>query len=117
MRISLKQIFFLLFASSIFAQVQEEVNPPENIKSIIFKGPTEDQFPVVKIGEQIRLEFDDILANEQDYYYKLVHCDYDWTPSQLLKSQYLTGVDNQRIIDYENSYYHLYYYSHCVNWI
>jgi len=111
MRLSLKQIFFLLFATSLIAQVQEEVNPPENIKSIIFKGPTEDQFPVVKIGEPIRLEFDDVLANEQDYYYKLVHCDYDWTPSQLLKSQYLNGVDNQRIIDYENSYTTLQPYS------
>jgi len=111
MRLSLKQIFFLLFASSLFAQVQEEVNAPDNIKSIIFKGPTEDQFPVVKIGEQIRLEFDDILANEQDYYYKIVHCDYDWTPSQLLKSQYLSGADNQRIIDYENSYTTLQPYS------
>lgn len=111
MRVSLKQIFFLLFATSLFAQVQEEVNPPENIKSIIFKGTTDDQFPVVKIGEKIRLEFDDVLANEQDYYYKIVHCDYDWTPSQLLKSQYLTGVDNQRIIDYGNSYNTLQPYS------
>ncbi len=111
MRIPLKQIFFLLFASSLFAQVQEEINPPENIKSIIFKGPTDDQFPIIKIGEQIRLEFDDILANEQDYYYKIVHCDYDWSPSQLLKSQYLTGVDNQRIIDYGNSYNTLQPYS------
>jgi len=111
MRLSLKQIFFLLFTTSLLAQVQEEVNPPENIKSIIFKGPTEDQFPVVKIGEQIRLEFDDVLANEQDYYYKIIHCDYDWSPSQLLKSQYLTGVDNQRIIDYENSYTTLQPYS------
>lgn len=111
MRFSLKQLFFLLFAVSLFSQVQEEVNPPENIKSIIFKGPTDDQFPVVKIGEQMRLEFDDILANEQDYYYKIVHCDYDWTPSQLLKSQYLKGVDNQRIIDYENSYTTLQPYS------
>lgn len=104
MPLSLKQIFFLLFASSIFAQVQEEVNAPENIKSIIFKGPTQDQFPIAKMGETIFLEFDDILANEQDYYYKIVHCDYDWSPSQLLKSQYLKGVDNQRIVNYENSY-------------
>ncbi|MFS4494816.1 DUF5103 domain-containing protein [Maribacter sp. 2308TA10-17] len=111
MRLSLKQVFFFLFATSLFAQVQEEVNPPENIKSIVFKGPTEDQFPVVKIGEPIRLEFDDILASEQDYYYKIVHCDYDWTPSQLLKSQYLSGVDNQRIIDYGNSYNTLQPYS------
>jgi hypothetical protein len=111
MRFSLKHIFFLLFTTSLFAQIQEEVNPPENIKSIVFKGATDDQFPVVKIGEQIRLEFDDILANEQDYYYKIVHCDYDWTPSQLLKSQYLKGVDNQRIIDYRNSYNTLQPYS------
>ena len=111
MRLSLKQVFFLLFASSIFAQIQEEVNPPEHIKSIIFKGSTDDQFPIVKIGERIFLEFDDILANEQDYYYKIVHCDYDWTPSQLLKSQYLKGVDNQRITEYQNSYNTLQPYS------
>jgi hypothetical protein len=95
----LKQIAFLLFAIPLFGQVQEEVNAPSNIKTIIFKGPTEDQFPIVQLGEPVYLEFDDILANEQDYYYKIVHCDYDWTPSQLLKSQYLNGIDNQRIVD------------------
>jgi len=63
------------------------------------------------LGETLKLEFDDTLANEQDYYYKIVHCDYDWTPSQLLKSQYLDGVDNQRISDYENSYNTLQSYS------
>ena len=111
MRLNLKQILFFLLTFPIFAQVQEEMNPPENIKSIIFKGPTEDQFPIVKLGEPIYLEFDDILANEQDYYYKIVHCDYDWTPSDLLKSQYLNGIDNQRIINYENSYTTLQPYS------
>jgi hypothetical protein len=111
MRPSLQQILVFLVASSVFSQVQQEVNPPENIKSIVFEGPTEDQFPVVMLGESMRLEFDDVLANEQDYYYKIVHCDYDWTPSQLLKSQYLDGVDNQRIIDYSNSYNTLQPYS------
>lgn len=111
MRPSLQQIVIFLFSASLFSQVQHEVNPPENIKSIIFGGPTQDQFPVVLLGDPIRLEFDDILANEQDYYYKIIHCDYDWTPSQLLKSQYLDGVDNQRIIDYENSYSTLQPYS------
>ncbi len=111
MRLNLKQIVLILFSPALFSQVQEEVNPPEHIKSIVFKGPTEDQFPVVQIGETITLEFDDILANEQDYYYKIIHCDYDWTTSQLLKSQYLNGVDNQRIIDYENSYTTLQPYS------
>ncbi len=104
MHFSLKHTVFFLFTSILFSQVQEEVNAPENIKTIIFEGPTGDQFPVVQIGDPIYLEFDDTTASEQDYYYKIVHCDYDWTPSQLLKSQYMIGVDNQRIVNYENSY-------------
>ena len=105
MRATLQQIGLLLFLPLlIFGQVQEEVEAPPHIKSIILSGPTGDQFPVVQLGEPIDLEFDDLTASEQDYYYKIVHCDYDWTPSQLLKSQYLRGVDNQRITDYENSY-------------
>lgn len=111
MRLFLKVILFFLFVPSLFAQFQEEVNPPENIKSVILKGEKEDQFPVVQIGEPIFLEFDDLMANEQDYYYKIIHCDYDWSPSQLLKSQYLNGMDNQRILDYENSYTTLQSYS------
>lgn len=102
---------FGLISSSAFGQVMEEVNPPENIKTVVFKGPTEDQFPIIQLGESMTLEFDDLTANEQDYYYKIFHCDYDWTPSQLLKSQYLDGADNQRIIDYENSYTTLQPYS------
>ena len=100
MRLTYILVLFGLMAQPTFGQVMEEVEPPENIKSIVFKGPTEDQFPVIQLGEPITLEFDDLLANEQDYYYKIFHCDYDWTPSQLLKSQYLDGADNQRIIDY-----------------
>lgn len=104
-------ILIFLVSFSMLGQIKEEVNPPENIKSIIFKGPTEDQFPIIQLGEAITLEFDDILAQEQDYYYKIVLCNYDWTPSTLLKSQYLNGVDNQRIIDYANSYSTLQSYS------
>nr|WP_240751436.1 type IX secretion system plug protein domain-containing protein [Allomuricauda onchidii] len=107
----IKQIVFLFCISGAIAQVQEEVNPPENIKTIVFRGPTEDQFPVIQLGESMTLEFDDLTASEQDYYYKIIHCDYDWTPSQLLKSQYIIGADNQRIIDYENSYNTLQPYS------
>lgn len=111
MRLNLKQIAFLFVTPLLFAQIQEEVNPPANIRSVIFEGPTGDQFPVVQLNELVYLEFDDTTASEQDYYYKIIHCDYDWSPSQLLKSQYLTGVDNQRIIDYQNSYTTLQPYS------
>ena len=104
-------IFLLIFAPTLFGQVLTEVDPPEHIKSIVLKGEHEDQFPVIELGKSLYLEFDDLLANEQDYYYKLVHCDYDWSPSKLLKSQYLSGIDNQRIVDYANSYTTLQPYS------
>ncbi|HLT51205.1 MAG TPA: DUF5103 domain-containing protein [Arenibacter sp.] len=102
-------LFFLNCIAS--AQVQQEIVPPENLKSIVFKGTTDDQFPIVALGDPIYLEFDDLLATEQDYYYKIVHCNYDWTPSSLLKSQYLQGMDNERITDYNNSYSTLQSYS------
>ncbi len=112
MAFKLKQFWLLILAFPLYGQVQEEVNPPEHIKTIVFKGGTDDQFPIVQLGEPIFLEFDDMRATEEDYYYKIIHCDYDWTPSDLLKSQYLDGVDNQRIIDYQNSYSTLQPYSY-----
>lgn len=111
MRIILKYLLIFLAVLPALGQVQEEVPEPEHIKSVVLKGPTEDQFPIVQLGEAIYLEFDDLSASEQDYYYKIVHCNYDWQPSDLLKSQYLSGVDNQRIIDYGNSYTTLQPYS------
>ena len=111
MRLKLKQIPFFLWGLSALAQVQFEVPAPEHIKSVEFTGPTEDQFPIIQLGERVSLEFDDLSASEQDYYFRIVHCDYNWEPSQLLKSQYLNGADNQRIITYENSYSTLQPYS------
>lgn len=112
MHLKLEQIPIFFFSLLTLAQVQEEVAPPAPLKSIVFKGPTDDQFPIVQLGEPITLEFDDLSASEQDFYYRIIHCDYDWQPSQLLKSQYLDGVDNQRIINYQNSYNTLQPFSH-----
>ncbi len=106
-------IFVLLTGHHFFAQVETEIHPPDHIRSIVFKGGNSgDQFPVVKLGAAVYLSFDDLTADEADYYYKIVHCNYDWTPSNLLKSQYLNGLDNQRIMNYENSVTTLQSYSH-----
>ena len=45
-------VTILLLSNFSFSQIQNEVPPPENIKSIVFKSDKEgDQFPIVKIGE------------------------------------------------------------------
>ena len=83
-------IFLFLFTSIIFGQVENEINPPDYIKTINFKGNTpESQLPVLKLGDNLVLEFDALNGDEADFYYKIEHFNYDWTPSVLVKSEYL----------------------------
>jgi len=90
-----------------------EVNPPDFIKTINFKGDTnESQLPVLKLGDYVDLEFDALNGNEDDYYYTIEYYNFDWTPSVLVKSEYLDGIDNQRIRTYENSFNTYQIYSH-----
>lgn len=95
-----------------FSQV-EEVTPPEHIKTITFKGDTnESQLPILRLGEYLILEFDALNGDEEDYYYRIKHFNYNWTPSPLAKAEYLTGMDEQRIRNYENSLNTYQIYSH-----
>jgi len=95
-----------------FSQVQTEVAPPFNIKTVTFVQANQNVIPIFTLGEGFQLQFDDLYGNEANYYYEIVHCNYDWTPSQLVKSEYIQGFDNQRIQDYENSFNALQLYSH-----
>lgn len=108
---------FLLFVfvsiSAVLFSQTEEVNPPDYIKTINFKGNTpETQLPILRLDEHVVLEFDALNGDEEDYYYKIEHFNYDWTPSVLVKSEYMNGFDNQRIRNYENSFNTYQIYSH-----
>lgn len=95
------------------SQVAVEVNPPDFIKTIKFKSrTTQGQLPVLRLGEPLILEFDALNANEEDFYYVIEHFNFDWTPSVLVKAEYLKGLDNQRIMIYENSFNTYEIYSH-----
>ncbi|WP_439151429.1 DUF5103 domain-containing protein [Winogradskyella sp.] len=108
-------VLLLLFLSSswlITGQVKE-VSPPDFIKTIKFKSnTTQGQLPILRLGEPLILEFDALNANEEDFYYVIEHFNYDWTPSVLAKAEYLRGLDNQRILEYYNSFNTYQVYSH-----
>ncbi|THD31702.1 DUF5103 domain-containing protein [Flavobacterium lindanitolerans] len=101
-----------LFSGLVTAQVQNEIDPPFNIKTVSFVQNGQNVIPIFNLQEGFQLQFDDLYGNEANYYYEIVHCNYDWTPSQLVKSEYIQGFDNQRIQDYENSFNTLQLYSH-----
>lgn len=105
-------LVFFLFYTITFSQVKE-VNPPDYIKTITFKSNTnQSQLPILKLRERLLLEFDVLNGDEPDFYYTITHYNFDWTPSNLIKSEYLQGLDNLRIINYENSFNTYQIYSH-----
>ena len=105
-------LLVLLVTTLATAQAEKEVAPPFHIKTITFVQNQQNMVPVFQLGDSFQLQFDDLHGNEANYYYQIVHCDYDWKQSQLSVNEYLRGFDNQRIIDYTNSYNALQLYSH-----
>ena len=94
------------------SQVEKEIIPPYNFKTISFLQNGQNVIPIFRLGDSFQFVFDDLYGTEANYFYTITHCDYDWKPSQLAKQEYLNGFDNQRIQDYTNSLTTLQLYSH-----
>lgn len=109
-----KYLFAVLFFTFIFTATaqQVEVNPPYHIKTISFVQSNQNIIPIVQLGDSFQLQFDDLHATEDIYYYRITHCDYDWKQSQLSINEFLIGFNDQRIINYNNSTNTLQVYSH-----
>ncbi len=113
---SLKLLFAIIFTfrTVLFcnAQTETEIVPPYNIKTVVFVQNEQNAIPIFSLSDAFEFQFDDLYGDEANYYYQIVHCNYDWKPSQLSKNEYLQGFDNQRIQDYTNSFNTLQLYSH-----
>lgn len=81
-------------ANKIFRQSLHSVrfHPEEQPQSI----------PAYAINSSTRLilEFDDLVEDYVAYRYKIVHCNKDWTVSELGFNEYMEGLDEQEITDY-----------------
>ncbi len=110
----MKKIFLVLvlITYSAFSQVEKEIAPPYNIKTVTFVQNGQNAVPIFNLGDSFELQFDDLFGNEANYYFSITHCDYDWTPSQLSRNEFLNGFDELRIQDYTNSFNSLQSYSH-----
>lgn len=109
-----QRIVFIFIVTSAFAQTQTEVLPAYNIKTVSFIQNNQNVVPIFKLGSGFQFQFDDLYGNEANYYFEIVHCDYDWIPTNIPKQEYMTGFDGQRIIQYDNSINTLQLYSHYV---
>jgi len=54
--------------------------------------------------DSLLLSFDDLSNRPKRYMYSLIHCNADWTPSDLLQNEYLEGFYEEPLIDYDFSF-------------
>jgi hypothetical protein len=105
-------IFIFASATAQAQGIQTEIIPPYNIKTVSFVQNGSNVVPIFELGDTFTFQFDDLFANEANYYFEVIHCDYNWKPTDIPKTDYVTGFDNQRITDYSNSFNTLQVYSH-----
>lgn len=110
--IKIVSLFFLLIIFNLNAQIEKEIPPPYNIKTVTFVQNGQNVTPFFQLGDNFSLEFDDLFGNEANYYYSITMCDYDWKVAEMSKNEYILGFDDMRIQDYTNSFNTLQIYSH-----
>ena len=111
----LKKYHFIVFLFLNFVAVNAQNLVPDapHIKTIIFKASGVNSYvPIVRLGEQLQLRFDDLNGNETDYYYQIQHCDFNWEPSLISSNEYINGYAEDKISNYENSFNTLQNYTH-----
>jgi len=115
----------LCFAQTKIAEEEDYVNDnvlryddyvyKSNIKTVQFHESSWDYaVPVIALngGEQIELSFDDLDSDQKQYSITFVHCNADWTPSDLMSSEYLNGFFDLNIINFSYSMNTLQNFSH-----
>ncbi len=108
----LLQTLILFSFTSTVAQIEKEMVPPFHIKTVSFVQNNQNVVPIFELGEPFQVQFDDLYGNDASYFYEIIHCDYNWKPSDIQKIEYIEGMDNQRILESENSFNTLQTYSH-----
>jgi hypothetical protein len=63
-------------------------------------------------GEQLQLSFDDLDGDQKQYSISFVHCNSDWTPSNLMIMEYMDGFADMNIINFSYSMNTLQKYTH-----
>ena len=61
--------------------------------------------PVITLGEanRIVISFDQLAEDVTYLQYRILHCDADWTPSQLSELEYIDGINYNNVNDYAYS--------------
>lgn len=79
----------------------------DRIKSVLlYREGWNLSYPVIRINSDEKLVLDfDLLANDPEtYYYSFIHCDRDWTESSVFQTDFVNGLSEEPIEDYQVSF-------------
>lgn len=123
-----KKIFFIfsLFIFSIqlkahqnqaqdFIIKQEDYIYKSSIKTAQLRETSyELAAPIIELGteQQLKLSFDDLNGEFENYSYTFIHCDAYWNPSDLMQNEYLSVFFEDNISNYTYSVNTLQKYTH-----
>ena len=110
-------IFLLLILATITlqAQVYQTGSRSEQIRCLtVYPGGDWSATPVVQMGTDnfIEISFDELSHDYHRYAYRIIHCNADWTRSDMNELEYLDGFSENDIDNGEQSVSTLTLYTH-----
>jgi len=98
MKFKLLIIILLTFSTNIFAQKHlsySDMNYRDEVQTVLLH-PTDYEYdkPLIYLNhmkEQLHLQFDLLVDDAPFIYYTFIHCSNDWQPTDIQKSEYITG--------------------------
>jgi len=104
-------IYLTLFSLCSFSQNKIFFDKiyQDSIKSVFIRPQNADlSYPIINFDsdEYLYLYFDDLNSENKvnDYYFTFLHCNSDWTKSDIEFFDFYDGFENQNITNYNNSF-------------
>ena len=102
----MKSILLILIISiNSFSQKKIIKHPPEYIRTVKFYSNGDiSNVPAIQLGDRLNLEFDDISADNTEYYYTIEHYTPNWKKSDLVYLEYINGYEEDQILNVSSSF-------------
>ena len=103
--INIFTVALLFIANSIAHAQSNKVYHPmiHTLQTVVNDDWLLDDVITLGTDDWVSISFDHFSHDYHRFIYRIVHCNADWTPSDLFEVDYMDGFNNQPIEDYENS--------------
>ena len=97
-------ILLIMVVGVVCAQSNKVYHPMiHTLQAIVNDDWLHDDVITLGTDDWVTISFDHFTHDYHRFTYKIVHCNADWTPSDLFEVDYMDGFNDQPIEDYDNS--------------